>query len=423
LADIAPGIGVVTTLLIYFIAKKMFNQRVAVVSSFLYAILPILVFFDKKFWNPSLTSLTAVILLFSVYWARRKKILWVLVAAVYGFAFHVHLSLVPLGVVLLYYLYQDRKKLNLAIISLGLVSFLLMLSPLIAFDYFTKGQNILTPFRVAGQVKDRPTRFEPIRHIKQLSISISRLFYLDPGVPVSDEVLHDCSLDYTKASQHTPGITTQATRPKILLSVVGILPLIFFFCRKLTWQDDNKKILALFIATITFFYILLPNIPLEYYLLGFFPYYLMVLGIVVSEILAKQKLILVLLLLVIGILGTKTVLTARDDYGLLTKKTLIEQVDHYLGVNSFDLDARGLCHRFEGWRFLFRVYGHTPNQSFTDEGLGWIYKDEIVRQPARYLVLITEDRLPGDEISEDYVFSFTQGGFTAYVYENEKNEN
>ena len=56
----ASAIGVATGLLIYFIGKTLFNKQVALISFLLYSTLPLIVYYDRKFWNPTLNSITSL---------------------------------------------------------------------------------------------------------------------------------------------------------------------------------------------------------------------------------------------------------------------------------------------------------------------------------------------------------------------------
>jgi len=54
-------VGVATTLLVYITGRIIFGSVTATMSSFLYATLPLIIYYDRKFWNPALTSFTSLI--------------------------------------------------------------------------------------------------------------------------------------------------------------------------------------------------------------------------------------------------------------------------------------------------------------------------------------------------------------------------
>ena len=96
---------------------------------------------------------------------------------------------------------------------------------------------------------------------------------------------------------------------------------------------------------------------------------------------------------------------------------IIGKVMNIVGNESFSIEGRGICHNFEGWRYLFKVYGRVPNRSYTDSGLGWLYPEELSKEAPTYTVILSEDRIP---LTEDLsnLESFKEGGYRAYIRKN-----
>lgn len=414
-AYVASMIGVLTTILVYLVGRIFFNKTVATISSFLYATLPLLVYYDKKFWNPALTSFTSLALLFSLYKTKDSPKWWILVAFVYGMVFHVHLSLVPLGIIVLYWFFKKGYHLSKNILVVCVLAFLVTISPLIGFEYFHKFSNTKTPIRVINMIKESPSRIDPIGHTKQLFKSMGRLWYLYPNRTNSDEVLHSCSPDFTNKDFHRMGVTTTMSNNVFGLSLFSFTLLVWFFIRKKTWKEKNTRLLGLFLATIIISYIFLPNTPLEYYLLGIFPLFLFIPGMFYDALKRKWKIIFLSLLIGLSVLGIHTVITADGSYGLLVKKILIEKTMDSIGDKKYELEADGLCHKYEGWRFLFKAYGRIPERSYSDGTLGWLYSNEITNQKADFIVLVKESRA-GPMVPKGYITEITEGGFSAYIY-------
>lgn len=418
LAYVAPTIGVATTALLYVVARRMFSSKVAIISSLLYATLPLVVFYDKKFWNPHPSSITTLALLGVLFLTLKNKKLWIVVSGIYAFTFHVHLSLVPLGLVLVYFFLRDTAAHKVSIILPAIAIFLLGVSPLIAFDYFTHGQNIGALSRVSHQVENGSHTIEPLHHLVQLTSSVSRLFYLSPGTSNADEVLHDCSLAFTKGELHIPGVTTRASQPVWILGILALVIFALSAVKTAAWKSQVTSMILLFSLTFVACYIFLPNVPLEYYLLGFFPLLLIVLGLVFAGIQGHFGKVVVVTILGLSLFsGVRTVVATDDSYGLVHKKFLVNQLSQEIGTASFRLEASGLCHKYEGWRFLFTTYGVRPAQSFTDANFAWIYPDEIAKQSPELTVVIQEDRVPHNQLT-NYLYTTTQGGFTGYVIKN-----
>lgn len=138
-AYIASSIGVLTTIVLYFITEKLFGVVPAQITSLLYSVLPLFVYYDKRFWNPSFIPLVSILLLYWFYLSKASKYYWILIFALYGLVFHLHLSLAPLGLLILFLFIKDFRKTNLKIKILSLISFILMISPILIFDIFSKG--------------------------------------------------------------------------------------------------------------------------------------------------------------------------------------------------------------------------------------------------------------------------------------------
>ena len=119
----------------------------------------------------------------------------------------------------------------------------------------------------------------------------------------------------------------------------------------------------------------------------------------------------------VSLIGANTILQTSDEFSLRPKKLLIKQVMNVIGNEPFSIEGRGICHDYEGWRYLFKIYGRVPAQSYTDKVLGWIYPDEISKIDPEFTVILSEDRIP---LKEDLsnLLSIKEGGYRAYIIKN-----
>jgi len=416
-AYVAAGIGVLTTLIMFLTARILFGFKTAMFSTLLYATLPLTVYYDKKYWLLSPAPLISLSLLLTIYLTRFSIKWWIAVAFLYGMVFHIHLSLVPYGLLIIYCALRQKSKLvkNKKIVFLTAAAFLFTISPLIMFDYFHKGSNIATPFRVAEQVKERQNSFNAVGHLKTLFISLGRLWYLAPNRSNSDEVLHACSPYYLNKNLHIPEVTTTNTQTPIWLSFFSFFLLGWFLIRKATWKKESTKLLALSLIFLLLAYILLPNVPLEYYLTGSFPLLLFIPGLVTQLSNKSISFSMVFLILAFSLLGIFTIATATSEYGLSTKIQLIKKVMTVVKDKKFELKEEGLCHGNEGWRLLFKKYGRMPERSSTDKSLGYLYPDEISKSPVDYRIIVSEARIPVI-FNSAKAHTISEGGFRAYIF-------
>lgn len=138
-------IGVMTVALIYFLGKTWFNRNAGLVSAFLYAISPVTIVYSKSSWNPNPAPFFAMLSIFGLYKVNKEgNFNWLILT---GFcvaaALQMHylsLILIPVaGVIwlheLIYRTYKKQPVKNLySGTSLGILSFLLTMSPLFWFD-------------------------------------------------------------------------------------------------------------------------------------------------------------------------------------------------------------------------------------------------------------------------------------------------
>lgn len=416
----AALIGVATTVLIYFTGNILYGRSVGVIAGFLYATLPLYVFFDQKYWNPTLIPFLSVLILLALYKSFQNPKWWIILAGSFGLILHTHLSLVPLTFYPIYLVLFNKTRLNKRIIVMCIVVLLIILSPLIAFDYFHDYSNITAPLRVFDLVKKEQSNqsVTPINRAQAMFYSFGRIWFLKPFSTSSDEVLYGCSANSIFGSTKVLQEYSTQTKPHILLSVITVLMLGIFLIYKKTWQNLNTRILAILISSVLGSFLLFPGSGIEYYILGSLTLLVFIPAILISYLPRLLSLFSVVILMIFMFLGIFTVMNATNDYGIRTQKILIEKVTESIGNNSFDLTEAGLCHKRAGWRYLFKVYGRTPNFTTTDVNLGWLYPNEIKPGKTTYSVIVAEERVP---IEQDLsgVLKISQGGFSAYIIKND----
>ncbi len=417
LAYISALIGIVTTCVVIFAGRQIFNQRVGLIAGFLYATLPLFVFYDQKYWNPSPTMLLSLLIFISLCLVPRWPYLWILFAAAYGVVFSTHLSLVPIILLAIYVYWKLPKKPNVKISILTILTFLVFFSPLIIFDYYQKGRNITTPLRFNDITKEERDHINPIFHSETLFLTLGRLFYLAPDRPNSDEVLVSCS---SASIINTPKIVDeQSTRTEVkFISTIVLLGLLVFAFRKSVWENFNTRLLLIQTGIILFAFLLFPGGSYEYYMIGAFPLILLIFACLIDSFPKNIRLVSYYVISLLIILGTNTVLTAKNDYGYQTKVRLVQKVMAAVDDKPFEIKQdNSICHQYEGWRYLFVYHGKTPARSFSDQALGWYYPDEISKDRVDYTVILGDTRIH-PEFDTQNAKIIQEGGFKAYVIEN-----
>lgn len=109
--------GLATIYLIYWLGKNFFNEKVGLISAFLYSIAPIIIFYSRSSWNPNVLPFFTLASLIMVYKAleRNSKLLFILTGFLLGICLQLHYLATFLGVSVFLYvlvnLWQVRKNL------------------------------------------------------------------------------------------------------------------------------------------------------------------------------------------------------------------------------------------------------------------------------------------------------------------------
>lgn len=146
-------LSTITVWFIWFVSRTWFGKVAGVTSSFLFAISPVVINQAKHSWNPNIMPFFALLAIFSAWKVWDKKdYKWIIVLGIaFGTIIQSHylgLLLAPtIFIVLLGSIIFDYKKsINLrkfVIFSFaGLLSFILLISPLFFFDYKHGWQNL-----------------------------------------------------------------------------------------------------------------------------------------------------------------------------------------------------------------------------------------------------------------------------------------
>lgn len=420
---ISSTLGVLTTFLIIFVGKNLFSKRTGLLAGILYATLPLMVFYDQKYWNPTLIPALSLLLLFSLHKLKGNPKMLILFSISAGLIFHTHLSLVPIILIAFFWIILKKIYSPKKVIFLSISLFLLIISPLIAFDYFHKGSNITTPLRFQEISSSPENRINPTHHAIALFQTLGRIWYIKPVSNNSDEVISSCA--YSSRTDTLPVLKDISTRfnPPFWLSLISLILLLLFFINKSTWQKDESILLSSFLLSITISFLFFPGGAFEYYLLGIFPLILFIPGILASyykQSFSSNKKISRLIIFstfTISILGIFTILTNNPTFGFEIKNSLVKQVIAKIGNEPFELKQTGLCHFYEAWRYLFALNGKKPERSDSDLGLGWLYPEEITQKKVKYMVIMSESRvLVNFDIRGAMIIN--SGGFTAYIFKD-----
>lgn len=346
----AVALSLVTVLSLYYVTQKLFNTKTAFIALLLYSFSSLLINYDLRFWNPSPVPLVSIWLIYSLYKLKNDFRWIVLTLSLLALSLHFHLSLLVFWPITFLILLQNRKKIDIKWLVLGIVAYLLFVSPLIVYDLNHNFDNLKTPLRL----------------LTSLSTSL-------PG----DSSSHFLSLLQSIGNLVIP---QQSLLIGIVLSVMilGVLVL------RLRSSRFDPLSLAIILFTIT--YLIYPGRVYGYYLLALYP----LLAILLSSYLEKISPLFISGLLLLFIVSNLYYFLNQDiSHGLMAKKVLIETTGKQIGNSSYELLTVGDYREYGGWRYLFRYYSGMPLRSSADTYFGWIYPEEISSATPSGQVLIS----------------------------------
>lgn len=416
-ANFAAFLGVITTTAFFFIGWKIFNLTTAIVSSLLYATLPLFVFFDQKYWNTMFTPLITLLLFLTISLVKKSVWFWVLFAALFGLILETHLEPAPLLLIGFYYFFKGQYFKNIKVVLVSLLIFIILYWPLAMFDYYHNFSNLTIFSRFGQGVASSKVTFNPSTKFKTFFDSMGRYWYLNPGNPNADEINFGCTSLSVKPELAFIDQYARRTYASAFLSLLTLSLLIFFLRVGLKEKKFQYKLLSIFLLVSIAAFMMFPGGSSEYYTLFFLVLFTFIPGILISRLGGIYRYLFILFIVAIVYLGINTVIATSDEFSLGPKKALIGKVMKLIGNEPFAIEGRGVCHDYEGWRYLFKVYGRQPTQSYTDKNLGWLYPEEIGKEKPAFTVILSEDRIP---LKEDLsnLPSIKEGGYRAYIRKN-----
>lgn len=143
-SGMVAAIGVLTVGFIYYLGKIWFGKKAGLISAFLYTISPVTINYSRFSWNPNPLPFFSLAAIFGLYKMHRSgNFLWlVLTGAAVAAATQMHylaLILIPIAAILwIVEIIQRKNKQDskniLTGTILGVLAFLLVMSPLVWFD-------------------------------------------------------------------------------------------------------------------------------------------------------------------------------------------------------------------------------------------------------------------------------------------------
>ena len=407
LAWFSSFLGLVTTGSIYYTVRDLFGKKPAFIAMTIYGASAFLIFFDRRFWNPTPIPIITTWLIYSLIKGHKNSRWYLLTIALYAAFYHVHLSLMLFVPIIAAVLFFDRKKIQWKNWLRMVGIFYTITLPLLVFDFVHNFDNMLGPVKYLFDDKSgaqATTMASIYAHTSTMLNALGKIWFMKLGTTIQDE---HCLSSHCSISE-----------PPWILVILSLVLLGIFIRMAIQIKDRKHLILLAGILTYSFVFTFYSGYAAEYFLLAWYVMLSVAFGIVLSKLPVKMYVLLLSLFVVAN--GILMYSSKQEQYGLLTRKQLIREIMPYIGDAPFELETYGTdprrYHSYGGWRFLFKVYGDTPVRSFADEAFGWIYPDELTGEEPEYKVVIT-DTIPYNA-SRKPIQVFHRGAYYGYILVN-----
>jgi len=169
-----------------------------------------------------------------------------------------------------------------------------------------------------------------------------------------------------------------AAIPPLLVFGSSILLLAFVFISVKTRRNPGTKFLILnsyflilYFAGILAYGTLLKGDVFEHYIAGLFPVLLLILAFFVAKL---PKLTWLFVLGLFVTLNLYKLSMAVNSQGLTVKREAIEYTMQQVGDKPFSVDSLSTCWKWNGYRYLFTVFGREPVKSYVDPNFAYLYE-------------------------------------------------
>lgn len=380
----ASGLGLLTTWALYYLANRIFGVKTALFSAFFYAVSFLAGFYDRNFWNPSLVPLLSLLLGFFIFRLvndHKKSLLYL--ALIFGFSFHVHLSLLVFLPLIVYAVIKKFSILSKKSIIWSIIIFIFMISPLILFDIRHDFLNSRAVKNNLNKVLSHDSQAPVIDNGMVFINFLGRFFW----VPPSPDLFVEKGL-----CNQLSGFQKHAY-PEIIGLISLILIYFLIIRRKFKSPSESSYcaiVINLFLLSLLII-IFYPGKINEYYFLYLLPYLALIMGI--SSRLFWQdhhfRPLSVFIILLFSSTNLITLFTAVNSYSHGKKMAVVDFAKLHIQNNNYTLEALGDCPRFAGWRYLFEYKIGPPQSSYMDSYFSWLYQNKTKIMPPEKIVLLS----------------------------------
>ncbi len=388
-----------TLIMLYVVTKNLFNIKTAIIATILYAFSFYQNVFDRHYWGLIFDGLLSLLVIFSLYKIICKNYKYFLLLAL-TLAFGIHTDPSTLVLVLLTFItiilfkIEVRHKYFLCALIIFLGSFL----PLIWFDLRHDFANIKGIYQYQQEIATGKGGIiinnTPLDSFLFIPRTLSRLIWVFGDT--------DLAKQYSYCSLYSQG--RLRTVPNFLAFATFGLLLWFMISKSDKPRYKLLKILLVSVYSGSLVYGLLFRGDLfDHYLATLFPLFWMIVAFFIDKLYQKNRYLAGLVILLFIIFNLYQLVFSKHSYGFLDKENAVKWSIATIGNQDFALDVIGDCFKYNGYRYLYYLFGHEPVKSYVDANFSYLYDlPPAEKWPEKIVVLANPDFLPSDDYSKQY---------------------
>lgn len=391
----AAVLASLTTFLIYIAGREFANKKVAFAAAAFWTFSYLANVYDRHlwalYWGP-LTALLTVLSLNKII-SGQKKYIYIL-SAVLAISIHADPSnlVFVLVAALTFFIFKLPYK---KAIFLFIAFLIITVTPLLIFDLRHNFANSAPIVSFIQKGNNNPSfNFEKFSGNSLLfPRTFSRLIYTFGDSEISKQ--------YSYCKYYVGEKFSKIPQFVLILSSISLISFVYWASAKN--KKAGWKIIALTIAVyywgIQIYGTLFQADIFEHYLTGLLPLFLLALAKFISSF---PKKIWILTIAVFAILNLYKLFITQNSMGLTLKKSAIVYTMSQVGDKPFSLDSLSTCWKYNGYRYLFTVFGREPVKSYVDPNFAYLYGDTPVweKHPKDVAAFVVHDYQP--ETAEFY---------------------
>ncbi|RJR30268.1 hypothetical protein C4564_00770 [Candidatus Microgenomates bacterium] len=396
---VAALIAAATMIVLWFSAKALFNKTIASFSVIFYAFSFYQNLFDRHYWGLAFNGLLSLLTIYCLKQIIDRKYRFTyLLSLVLAFGFHTDPSTIVLIIasIIVFFL---KVRLPQKQFLMTLIIFGLSFVPLIAFDVRHNFVNISGINQYISEIKSQKPGVihdTPISTLLFVPRALSRTLFVNKSPDLAQEYSYCPQYAVSRINQSNP-------LAQIFVLLVFSISLIAFFRTKDQQQKNSFFLLLVPIISvyvgISSYGLLLKGDLFDHYLSTLFPLFYVLFSFVLYQLLAKQKYILWLIVLGFVTLNLLQLQNVKHRFGFYDKEQAVRWAITQVNNQPFSLDVIGNCFRYNGYRYLFYLFGDEPEKSYVDANFTHLYDQPPAGEQPKTLVVIAN---PSDFEDSDY---------------------